>query len=58
MTYFYAYRIHIYITATCRIINDFLRTLEKEAEQAIYRFNNNPMIADKFQVILLSKTDN
>ena len=47
------------ISATCKNINDLLRTLENEAEQGIDCFNINRMIAnpDKVLAILLSKTD-
>ena len=49
----------ITISATCKNINDCLRTLENEAEQVIDCFNINRMIAnpDKVLAILLSKTD-
>ena len=53
MTYFYEYRIYIYIILLKTIlfllleknINDLLRALENKAEQAIDWFNINHMIA-------------
>ena len=46
------------IVVTCKNLNDFLHTFEKESESAIDLLtNNNKMIAnpDKFQAIIMNK---